>query len=183
MVAFEFGRQAFVIWRCGEADFEAIWTIINDGAEAYRGVIPQDCWAEPYMSREELRREMEDGVEFWGYDDEDCLVGVMGLQVLDEVTLIRHAYVSPERQNRGIGAELLAHLMKLAKGPVLVGTWADAGWAIRFYEKYGFEMVGADEKNRLLKKYWTIPDRQVETSVVLADAQWRDRRSMSLPFP
>lgn len=172
-----------MIWRCGEGDFEAIWAIINDGAQAYRGVIPDDCWAEPYMAREDLRDEIEDGVEFWGFDDDDRLVGVMGLQEIEDVTLIRHAYVSTDRQNRGIGAQLLEHSLKLAKGPVLVGTWADAAWAIRFYEKYGFELVSTDEKNRLLKKYWTIPERQVETSVVLADAAWRDRRSMSLPFP
>jgi N-acetylglutamate synthase-like GNAT family acetyltransferase len=172
-----------LIWRCGEADLEAIWSIINDGAQVYRGVIPDDCWADPYMSREELRQEIADGVEFWGYDDDDRLVGVMGLQELEDVTLIRHAYVSAGSQNRGIGAELLVHLLKLAKNPVLVGTWADASWAIRFYEKRGFELVGADEKNRLLKEYWTIPERQIEASVVLADAAWRDRRSMSLPFP
>jgi N-acetylglutamate synthase-like GNAT family acetyltransferase len=172
-----------VIWRCGEADFEAIWTIINDAAWIYHGIIPDDCWADPYMSREELRQEIEDGVEFWGYDDDDRLVGVMGLQKVDHVTLIRHAYVSTDSQNRGIGSQLLAHLRKLANTPVLVGTWADAQWAIRFYEKHGFELVGADEKNRLLKKYWTIPERQIETSVVLADAAWRDNRSMSLPFP
>jgi len=172
-----------VIWRCGDEDFEAIWTIINDGAQAYRGVIPDDCWADPYMSRDELRQEIEDGVAFWGYDEDERLVGVMGLQELDEVALIRHAYVCKDRQNRGIGKQLLEHLLKLARGPVLVGTWADALWAIRFYEKYGFELVGADEKDRLLKKYWTIPERQIETSVVLADAAWRDNRSMSLPFP
>ena len=177
-----------MIWRCGEDDFQAVWSIINDGAQAYRGVIPEDCWpghgwSGPYMSREELRREIEDGVEFWGFDDSDLLVAVMGLQELKDVTLIRHAYVSTDWQNRGIGAQLLAHLLKLAKSPVLVGTWADATWAIRFYEKRGFELVGADEKNRLLKEYWTIPERQVETSVVLADEAWRDSRSMSLPFP
>jgi GNAT superfamily N-acetyltransferase len=175
--------SSFVIWRCGEADFEAIWSIIDDGAQAYRGVIPGDCWADPYMPREKLRQEIEDGVEFWGFDEDDCLVGVMGLQEVEDVTLIRHAYVRSDSQNRGVGAQLLEHLRKLAKGPVLVGTWADAVWAIRFYEKYGFELVGTDEKNRLLKRYWTIPERQIETSVVLADGQWRDRRSMSLPFP
>ena len=172
-----------MIWRCGEGDLEAIWTIINDGAQAYRGVIPDDCWADPYMSPEELRREIADGVEFWGFDDDDRLVGVMGLQVLQDVTLIRHAYVRMDRQNRGIGAQLLAHLLELAKAPVLVGTWADAAWAIRFYQKYGFELVGTDEKNCLLTKYWSISERQIETSVVLADAAWRDSRSMSLPFP
>ena len=172
-----------MIWRCGEDDFEAIWEIINDGAQAYRGVIPEDCWAEPYMSREKLQHEIDDGVVFWGYDDDDRLVGVMGLQEVEDVTLIRHAYVRTESQNRGMGAQLLDHLLKLATRPVLVGTWADAAWAIRFYEKYGFELLGREEKNRLLRKYWTIPERQIETSVVLADAAWRDSRSMSLPFP
>jgi len=177
-----------MIWRCGEEDFEAIREIINDGAEAYRGVIPADCLAAPYMSHEKLRHEIDDGVVFWGYDDEEQLVGVMGIQNVQDVTLIRHAYVCTASQNRGIGAQLLAHLRKLATGPVLVGTWADAAWAIRFYEKHGFEMVGTEEKNRLLRKYWTIPERQVETSVVLADAAWRDSRSrdsqsMELPFP
>jgi N-acetylglutamate synthase-like GNAT family acetyltransferase len=176
-------RSRGAIWRCGEDDFEAIWSIINDGAQAYRGVIPADCWAEPYMSREELQDEIEDGIEFWGYDNEDQLVGVMGLQEVQDVTLIRHAYVRTENQNRGIGAQLLDHLLKMITGPVLVGTWADAAWAIRFYEKYGFQLVGTEEKNRLLKKYWSISERQIETSVVLADAAWRDSRSMSLPFP
>jgi GNAT superfamily N-acetyltransferase len=177
-----------MIWRCGEDDFEAIWEIVNDGAQAYRGVIPADCWpgdrwSGPYMSREKLQHEMDDHVVFWGYDDEDELVGVMGIQEVGDVTLIRHAYVRTTSQKLGIGAQLLEHLLKLATTPVLVGTWADAAWAIRFYEKYGFQMVGTDEKNRLLRKYWTISDRQVETSVVLADAAWRDGRSMSLPFP
>jgi GNAT superfamily N-acetyltransferase len=172
-----------VIWRCGEDDFEDIWSIINDGAQAYRGVIPDDCWVEPYMSREKLQREMNDGVAFWGYDDEDQLVGVMGIQEVQDVTLIRHAYVRAENQKRGIGAQLLEHLLKLAANPVLVGTWADAAWAIRFYEKYGFKLVSPAEKNHLLRKYWTISDRQIETSVVLADVAWRDTRSMSLPFP
>jgi N-acetylglutamate synthase-like GNAT family acetyltransferase len=172
-----------VIWRCGEDDFEDIWSIINDGAQAYRGVIPDDCWAEPYMSREKLRHEIEDHVVFWGCEQDDHLVGVMGMQEVEDVTLIRHAYVRTESQKQGIGAQLLEHLLKLAAGPVLVGTWADAAWAIRFYEKYGFELVSHEEKNRLLRQYWTISERQIETSVVLADAAWRDSRSMTLPFP
>ena len=172
-----------MIWRCGEEDFDEIWSIINDGAQAYRGVIPPDRWVEPYMSHEKLRDEIEDGVTFWAYDDNDDLVGVMGIQEVDDVTLIRHAYVRTQLQGRGIGAELLAYLLRLAASPVLVGTWAEAAWAIRFYEKYGFELVGSEEKNRLLRQYWKIPERQVETSVVLADGAWRDSRSMSLPFP
>jgi len=172
-----------MIRRCDERDFEPIWSIINDGAQAYRGVIPDDCWAEPYMSREKLQHEMNDGVAFWGYDDEDQLVGVMGIQEVQDVTLIRHAYVRTASQKLGMGAQLLDHLLKLATNPVLVGTWADAAWAIRFYEKYGFQLVSPAEKNLLLRKYWTISERQIETSVVLADAAWRDSRSMSLPFP
>ncbi len=160
-----------------------IWSIINDGAQAYRGVIPEDCWAEPYMSREKLRHEMDDGVVFWSCEEDDHLVGVMGIQEVQDVTLIRHAYVRMENQKQGIGTQLLEHLLKLAPTPVLVGTWADAAWAIRFYEKYGFQLVSPAEKNRLLRQYWTISDRQVETSVVLADAAWRDSQSMKLPFP
>jgi GNAT superfamily N-acetyltransferase len=135
------------------------------------------------MSREKLQHEMNDGVAFWGYDDEDQLVGVMGIQEVQDVTLIRHAYVRTASQKLGMGAQLLDHLLKLATNPVLVGTWADAAWAIRFYEKYGFQLVSPAEKNLLLRKYWTISERQIETSVVLADAAWRDSRSMSLPFP
>jgi N-acetylglutamate synthase-like GNAT family acetyltransferase len=119
------------------------------------------------MSVEKLRHEIDDGVRFWGYRENGTLLGVMGLQDVEDVTLIRHAYVRSTCQRRGIGALLLAHLRALAKGPVLIGTWADAGWAIRFYQKHGFHLVDLDEKNRLLRKYWTVPERQMETSVVL----------------
>jgi GNAT superfamily N-acetyltransferase len=165
-----------MIRRCDDRDFEVIWAIINDGAQKYKGIIPADRWTEPYMPREKLRHEMEDGVVFWGYEDAGALVGVMGLQEVQDVTLIRHAYVRGNSQKRGIGGHLLAHLRGMASRPVLIGTWADAVWAIRFYEKNGFQMVGAREKDRLLKKYWTIPERQMETSVVLADATWRQKR-------
>ena len=158
-----------MIRRCVENEFEQIWQIINDGAQAYKGVIPADRWREPYMSREELRHEMCDGVEFWGFEEGGELSGVMGIQPVKDVTLIRHAYVRSARQKAGIGARLLAHLRSLTGGPVLIGTWADASWAIRFYEKHGFRVVGPDERNRLLKTYWTIPDRQIATSVVLVD--------------
>ena len=158
-----------MIRRCDDGDFERIWTIINDGAQAYRGVIPADRWREPYMSQEELRREMAEEVVFWGYEEAGTLVGVMGIQAVQDVTLIRHAYVCRGRQKQGIGAKLLAHLRVLAQGPVLIGTWADASWAIRFYQKYGFRQVHTREKERLLRKYWSIPERQIETSVVLAD--------------
>jgi GNAT superfamily N-acetyltransferase len=163
-----------MIRRCDERDFEVIWAIINDGARAYKGVIPADRWTEPYMSGEKLQHEIEEGVVFWGYEDAGMLVGVMGIQPLRDVTLIRHAYVRTSSQKQGIGAQLLAHLREMANGPVLIGTWADAGWAIRFYERHGFQIVGSEEKNRLLKKYWSIPERQMETSVVLADSTWRE---------
>lgn len=164
-----------MIHRCDDRDFELIWTVINDGARAYRGTIPADRWTEPYMSREKLQHEMDDGVVFWGYKDGGTLAGVMGLQQVQDVTLIRHAYVRSTSQKQGIGTHLLSHLRQLAGGPVLVGTWADAVWAIRFYERHGFQMVPTEEKDRLLKKYWSIPARQVETSVVLADTNWRER--------
>ena len=163
-----------MIRRCDDRDFELIWTIINDGAQAYKGIIPEDRWTEPYMSRSELRHEMDDDVAFWGYEESGELVGVMGSQPVQDVTLIRHAYVATGRQKRGIGAQLLSHLRKLTPGPVLIGTWSDAAWAIRFYEKHGFQIVGQQQKNRLLRRYWSIPERQIETSVVLADPRWRE---------
>ncbi len=163
-----------MIRRCDDRDTELIWAIINDGAQAYRGIIPADRWTEPYMSREKLQHEIDDGVVFWGYEDGGTLVGVMGLQQVQDVTLIRHAYVRASSQKRGIGAELLSHLREMTEGPVLIGTWADAVWAIRFYERYGFEIVGAEEKDRLLKRYWRVPERQIETSVVLVDSIWRE---------
>lgn len=167
-----------MIRQCEGRDFAAIWEIINDGAQAYKGVIPADRWTEPYMSREKLQHEMSDGVVFWGEEEGKTLVGVMGIQPVQDVTLIRHAYVRTSDQKRGIGGRLLAHLRSTAEGPVLIGTWASAAWAIRFYEGHGFELVEpAQEKDRLLKKYWTIPERQMETSVVLADESWRKRAS------
>ena len=165
-----------MIRRCDDRDFEVIWATINDGAQAYKGIIPADRWAEPYMSREKLQHEIDEGVVFWGYEEAGTLVGVMGIQQVQDVTLIRHAYVRSSSQKRGIGAHLLAHLREMANGSVLIGTWAQAVWAIRFYERHGFQMVGAEEKNRLLKKYWSIPERQIETSVVLADSMWRGTR-------
>lgn len=156
-----------MIRRCDDHDFELIWTIINDGAQAYKGIIPADRWTEPYMSQEKLRHEIEAGVVFWCYEEDGTLVGVMGLQEVQDVTLIRHAYVLTSRQRRGIGGSLLSHLLVLANGPVLIGTWADAVWAIRFYEKNSFQLVDTEEKDRLLKRYWSVPQRQIETSVVL----------------
>ena len=161
-----------MIRRCDDRDFELIWAIINDGAQAYKGIIPEDRWTEPYMSRSELRHEMDDGVVFWGYEESGELAGVMGIQAVQDVTLIRHAYVVSSRQKQGIGVQLLSHLRKLTPGPVLIGTWSDAAWAIRFYEKHGFRMVSPQQKDRLLRRYWSIPERQIETSVVLADPKW-----------
>jgi N-acetylglutamate synthase-like GNAT family acetyltransferase len=166
-----------MIRRCDERDFEPIWAIVNDGAQAYKGIIPSDRWSEPYMSEQKLRHEIADGVVFWGWDEAGTLAGVMGLQQVQDVTLIRHAYVRTSNQKQGIGGCLLSHLQGLTSGPLLVGTWADAAWAICFYERYGFQLVGQLEKERLLKKYWTIPDRQIETSVVLADAKWREAKA------
>jgi GNAT superfamily N-acetyltransferase len=161
-----------MIRRCEDRDFDFVWAIINDGAQAYRGTIPADRWTEPYMSREKLRHEIEDGVVFWGYQDNGTLMGVMGIQPVRDVTLIRHAYVRTGSQKQGVGSQLLSHLRELTDDPVLIGTWADAVWAIRFYERHGFRMVSDEDKDRLLKKYWNIPKRQVETSVVLADSRW-----------
>jgi len=154
---------------CTDSDFEAIHVIINDAAQAYRGIIPADRWKEPYMSREELRHEIADGVLFWGYEVDGELIGIMGIQHGQDVTLIRHAYVRTVKRNGGIGSQLLTFLRQQTTRPLLIGTWADAVWAIRFYEKHGFRTVSPEEKTRLLRQYWTIPDRQVETSVVLAE--------------
>lgn len=160
---------------CDDADFDAIYSIINEAAEAYRGVIPADRWHEPYMSRDQLRREIASGVRFWGWQEDGELVGVMGIQDVQDVTLIRHAYVSTARRGRGIGGRLLGELRTMTTRPVLIGTWAAAAWAIRFYEKHGFRTVTPEEKDRMLKRYWSIPERQVQTSVVLGDERWLER--------
>ena len=157
---------------CTDRDFEVICAIINDAAQKYQGIIPQDCWKVPYMPAEELRNEIDQGVNFWGFEESGKLVGVMGIQHVKDVTLIRHAYVCSDRQNRGIGQKLLAELRRHTHRPLLIGTWADADWAIRFYEKHGFKRVSRVEKDRLLKKYWSVPDRQIESSVVLADLRY-----------
>jgi N-acetylglutamate synthase-like GNAT family acetyltransferase len=163
-----------MIRQCDDSDFEAIYAIINEASEAYRGVIPADRWKEPYMSRSELAHEIEDGVVFWGYEEGGDLLGIMGIQPVLDVTLIRHAYVLTSKQNLGVGGKLLTHLRSLTSRPILIGTWAAATWAIRFYEKHGFRLVTPEEKARLLTKYWSIPERQVETSVVLAEEKWFD---------
>jgi GNAT superfamily N-acetyltransferase len=155
---------------CRGDERDEILAIVNAAAEVYRGVIPADRWHEPYMPGEELDGEIAAGVEFWGYeDDDDGLLGIMGIQPVRDVNLIRHAYVVPDSQGRGVGGALLEHLLGLATRPMLVGTWAAATWAIRFYERHGFEYVGRDRTGELLRAYWDIPERQIETSVVLAE--------------
>lgn len=160
---------------CDTKDFDSIYSIINEAARVYRGVIPEDRWKEPYMSRDELLHEIDEGVIFWGYQEGAELVGVMGIQHVQDVTLIRHAYIRPANQNQGVGGKLLSELRNQTNRRILIGTWAAAVWAIRFYEKNGFRLVSPREKDRLLKKYWSIPERQVETSVVLED-QMKDKR-------
>ena len=164
-----------MIRKCIEDDFEIMYAIINDAASAYSGVIPADRWKDPYMPKDELQRQIDEGVEFWGYESGGEVVGVMGIQPVQDLTLIRHAYVRTVNRNQGIGGTLLTFLLEQITTPVLIGTWADAVWAIRFYEKNGFRRVSVEQKNRLLKKYWSISERQVETSVVLADRKWMDK--------
>jgi GNAT superfamily N-acetyltransferase len=159
-----------MIRQCNKDDFEAIYAIINDAAMAYEGIIPADRWKTPYMPREELRHEIASDAIFWGYEEGGRLIGVMGIQDVQDVTLIRHAYVRTARRNQGIGGMLLKKLLLKTARPILIGTWADAIWAIRFYEKHGFRLVTPQEKDMLLNRYWSIPERQVETSVVLADS-------------
>lgn len=166
-----------MIRRCNDSDFDEIFVIINDAARAYEGVIPVDRWKAPYMSKEELSREMKEGVVFWGYEEEDRLFGVMGIQDVKDVSLIRHAYVRTTSRNQGIGGQLLFHLHSQTFRPLLVGTWANALWAIQFYEKRGFRQVNKETKDRLLREYWSIPERQVETSVVLADKKWYETQT------
>jgi len=160
---------------CTADDFEAVYAIINKSAQAYRDVIPADRWHEPYMPRDELASEIAAGVGFLGCVEDDALVGVMGTQPVGDVTLIRHAYVLTRRRRGGIGGALLAAARARAGTPVLVGTWAAATWAIGFYEKHGFRLLRDADKSRLLKSYWTVPERQIESSVVLADPAWLAR--------
>lgn len=168
-------------------DLAAIQAVINDAAQAYRGVIPADRWSEPYMSWDELKTQVAEGVQFtcWteadqsgadqsGADqsEDDQIIGVMGIQDRGEVALIRHAYVSTRRRGGGVGTQLLHALTTTTSKPILIGTWAAAEWAVRFYQKHGFSLVPDDEKTALLGKFWNIPARQVETSVVLADRRY-----------
>ena len=153
-----------------ESDFKAIYEIINSAAVVYKGAIPADRWQEPYMPEEELAKEIDAGVVFWCWEAGGEILGIMGIQDVKDVTLIRHAYTLPSYQRKGIGSKLLQYLTGLTKRPLLMGTWAAADWAIRFYEKHGFTLVTEEEKDILLKKYWNIPARQVETSVVLSNS-------------
>ena len=165
-----------LIRKSREADRDALLEIINQAAQAYRGVIPADRWHEPYMSRDELGKEMADGVIFWVAEEDGRLSGVMGFQDKGAVALVRHAYVAPAAQRQGVGTRLLHHVVGLAGKPVLIGTWSDASWAIDFYRRNGFTVVPDRQKDALLRKFWSIPARQIETSVVLADGRWMEVR-------
>ena len=159
-----------------ELDFDEIYNVINDAAIAYKGIIPADRWHEPYMTKQELKTQIEDGVRFSCYIDDNKIVGVMGIQDKREVALIRHAYVITLQRKKGIGTILIHELLKDSKKPILIGTWKAAHWAISFYERHGFFLLPEEEKNILLRKYWNIPDRQVKTSVVLADRKYKDKK-------
>ena len=158
-----------MIRKCNESDIDVIYEIINDAAQAYKGIIPKDRWHDPYMSLTELRQEILDGIIFWGLVDNHELVGVMGMQDKNEVALIRHAYTRTARRNEGIGSRLLRHLESTTDKTILIGTWADATWAIAFYQRNNYHLLPVQEKEPLLRKYWTISEQQIETSVVLAN--------------
>ena len=162
-----------MILKCEPGDFEEICEIINDAASAYKDVIPAEGWHEPYMPVEELMTQIAQGVQFWCYKEGKEIMGVMGIQDKGDVTLIRHAYVRTKYRNQGIGSKLLAHLYSITTSPVLIGAWADAVWAIKFYQKHGFRLLSRSESETLQQKYWTIPKQQIETSVVLASPDWR----------
>ena len=154
---------------CRDDERAAILAIINAASEAYRGVIPADRWHEPYMAASELDDEIAAGVDFWVCEADGAIVGTMGIQPVLDVDLIRHAYVLPGNQRSGVGGALIGHLRALSARRMLVGTWSAAEWAIRFYQRHGFQLVSPETKIELLRTYWTIPDRQIETSVVLAN--------------
>ena len=155
-----------------DREFSEALAIINEAARAYRGVIPADRWHEPYMSADELTKEIAAGIAFWVAEDEERMVGVMGMQDKGEVMLVRHAYVVSGTQRKGVGSSLLKHVEKLTDKPILIGTWAAASWAIDFYRRNGFTLVSGAQKDSLLRRFWTIPERQIETSVVLANERW-----------
>jgi N-acetylglutamate synthase-like GNAT family acetyltransferase len=166
-----------------EQDFDDIYTIINDAAVAYKGIIPEDRWHEPYMPKEELKTQLEDGVRFSCYLEDNQIIGVMGIQDKTDVNLIRHAYVRTIQRKKGIGTLLLQQLINESTKPILIGTWKAATWAIRFYQKHGFAVVSDNDKDTLLRKYWKIPGRQVETSVVLADKKYSEVREFLTSTP
>jgi GNAT superfamily N-acetyltransferase len=168
------GSRMVLIRAMRESDLVAAMTIINNAARAYRGVIPADRWHEPYMPQDELEQELADGVVFWVADEDGALLGVMGAQDKGEVALVRHAYIAPTVQRKGVGTTLLRHIESLASKPILIGTWADASWAIEFYRRNGYTVVSNEQKDRLLRKYWAIPVRQIDTSVVLVDGRWME---------
>lgn len=161
-----------MIRRNNEDEIEIIADVINDGASAYQGVVPADGLGDPYMSRRHLADEIAAGVQFWVYEDGGEILGVMGIQDIEDVTLIRHAYVRTAGRRRGIGGALLAFLQDRTARPLLIGTWAAAGWALDFYQKHGFQLIAGADKDALLAAYWTVPKRQAKQSVVLADARW-----------
>ena len=153
--------------------------IVNDAAHAYRGVIPADRWHEPYMPADQLADEIAGGVVFWVAEEWGRLSGVMGIQDKGDVALVRHAYVAPTTQRTGVGTRLLRHVEGLVDKPILIGTWAAASWAIDFYRRNGFTVVPSIDKDRLLRTYWSIPARQIETSVVLANGRWMEAQSQA----
>jgi N-acetylglutamate synthase-like GNAT family acetyltransferase len=159
-------------------DFKSIYDVINEAAQSYKGVIPDEYWKEPYMSKDELKNEIEEGVEFWVYEDKGKIYGVMGIQRKYDITLIRHAYVCPAKQNRGIGGKLLKHLQDLTTRPILIATWSGATHAIRFYKKYGFKIVSREEGVRLQRKFWSTPELKINSSVVFADKRWLKLKSI-----
>ena len=156
------------------ADLPQIFAVINEAAQAYRGVIPRDQWHEPYMAKDELDAAIAQGVVFWVAEENGRLLGVMGIQDKGPVALVRHAYVAPATQRKGVGTQLLRHVENLTEKPILIGTWANASWAIDFYQRNGFTVVPETQKDRLLRRWWSIPERQIETSVVLADRRWME---------
>jgi GNAT superfamily N-acetyltransferase len=168
----DFREPMTSIRKSEQADFAAMLAIVNEAAVAYRGVIPADRWHEPYMPAAELAQEIAHGVLFWVAEAAGRILGVMGIQDKGEVALVRHAYVAPAAQKKGVGTLLLRHVEGLADKPVLIGTWAAASWAIEFYRRNGYSVVSDAQKDALLRKYWSIPARQIETSVVLADRRW-----------
>ena len=161
-----------LIRQAADGDRTQMLAIINEAAQAYRGVIPADRWHDPYMPEPELVHEIASGIIFWVAEEAGRLLGVIGSQDKGAVTLVRHAYVAPTAQRKGVGTRLLRHVEALAGKPVLIGTWADASWAIDFYRRNGFTVVPHADKDWLLRTYWSIPERQIETSVVLADRRW-----------